>query len=240
MKDYYGLLNVSRDATKDEIAKAYRQLARQYHPDINKDPDAAEKFKEIVEAYEVLSDDRKRAGYNSRTSNRPFSGGPMDDMFESIFNRWAEFSGNEPPKNKGQSIRTSVQVELKELLKGCKKEVTYSSQDICPTCKGQKASSWERCAACNGNGRISMPAQIASWNVETTCPQCRGMGKVPKEICDDCSGTGLSAATPQKVEVNVPPGCEDGIQIRMDGLGGAGISGVNGDLYVVVHVKPDM
>lgn len=242
MKTHYDTLNVRLDADQEEISKAYKKLAKTYHPDMNPDSDAIGKFKEVAEAYEVLSDDRKRSTYDRSLNSGPNSGpGPMNGTFESIFRRWSQFSGDsEQVVNKGKSIRTSVRVTIDEVLTGCKKEVNYASQEACSSCKGHRAKSWEECSACNGSGMVTSQAEFASWSVRSNCSQCSGRGKIVKELCDVCNATGLKKPVAQVVEIDIPPGVLDQVQIRLEGLGAAGLSGSpNGDLYVVVNVIPN-
>lgn len=239
MNDYYSILGVERGASQESISKAWRKKAREYHPDVNPDDQiATEKFKEVTKAYEVLSDPQKRAMYDQQTGMSGF-GGPMPGMFDNIFKRWAEFSGaNEPVMQKGQSIRTSVDVTLKEVLTGAKKRVTITSRDPCSVCNGDKFKTWDRCGHCDGHGFIT--ARSGAISLQAQCSACGGSGRMPKDSCDACKGTGFGGNNSHSVEIDIPKGVVDGVQIRLDGLGGKGRPGEPpGDLYVVVHVKSD-
>ena len=230
MMNFYDILGVKRDATQDDISKAYRQLARQYHPDISKEEDATEKFKKVAEAYEVLSDPQKKEQYDRYGSVGPQ---PMNlDPFE-IFSRMR------PGRRQRRGSNRQVEVELafEEAIAGCEKNITVAYRDSCPACKGSGAKTWKQCNQCQGRGRITM--QQRPFVLEVGCTVCGGSGQLPDESCLKCGGTGFSKGREEVVPVNIPAGVDAGMQVRMAGLGDFDDThSVRGDLYVILKVKP--
>jgi molecular chaperone DnaJ len=260
-RDYYDVLGVPRDASKDDIKGAYRKLALQYHPDRNKSPEAEEKFKEISEAYAVLSDDQKRgqydqfghAGIDSRYSwDDLFRGVDFGEIFrdigfgfggfDSIFDRF--FGGGERRRvSRGADLRYDTNISLEEAYSGVKREIEVPRTELCPTCRGTGAKAGtkpRRCPRCNGAGQVQhvQEAGFARFVRIEPCNTCRGRGTVVDSPCEECKGTGRVRRT-RKISIKVPPGVDSGNHLRLTGEGEAGELGEPpGDLYVVVHVKP--
>lgn len=263
-RDFYEVLGVSRDADEKEIKKAYRRLARQYHPDANhSDPNAAEKFKEINEAYEVLSDREKRARYDQfghagvqggfDPSGFGFDfedlrnfGGFGDFGFEDIFD--AFFGGStgrrrQARRERGRDLQAEVWIEFTESAVGLKKIIEVPRLEPCPTCDGSGAepgTSPVTCPACRGTGQVETVRSTPLGRLVTrqTCGRCGGRGEVIEHLCPECRGR-RRVSRQRKVEVNIPAGVEEGTQLRMPGFGEVGPNGGEpGDLYVVVRVKP--
>jgi molecular chaperone DnaJ len=260
-RDYYEVLGVSRDASKEEIKKAYRRLALKYHPDRNKSPDAEEKFKEISEAYGVLSDDTKRSQYDRwghagiegrytpedifRAINfedifRDFDFG-FGSIFDMFFGRGERRRRTGP--RRGADLRADIEITLEEAARGLKTNVTYPRLERCEVCNGSGArpgTSPRTCPACNGSGQVGYTKKtlFGQFTSVSTCGNCRGEGKVIDEPCTNCRGGGLVQRT-RKISVKVPAGVDDGSRLRIAGEGEAGErGGMPGDLYVVVHIKP--
>jgi molecular chaperone DnaJ len=255
-RDYYDVLGVARSASADEIKKAYRRLARQYHPDLNREPDAEARFKEINEAYEVLSDSDKRAMYDrfghqavgGAGGYDPFGGGfphggPAGDIFSSIFDAFMNQGArgaSGPSPLRGADLRYHLQVEFEEAIFGTEKEISFQRLETCVTCRGNGAepgSDLVRCPKCNGQGEIRTRAPIFNMLTVVTCDQCGGTGQTVSVPCHTCRGEGRTRAT-RKVKVNVPPGVDTGLQLRLRGEGEAGMrGGPPGDLLVAISVK---
>jgi molecular chaperone DnaJ len=249
-RDYYEVLGVGRNATEDELKKAYRKLAMQYHPDRNRGDDKAEaRFKEVNEAYEVLKDGEKRAAYDRYGhaaiegggpggGGNPFSGGGFEDIFEEMFGRFGGRGGRQST-GRGADLRQEVQITLEEAFAGAKKTIRVPSSVQCEACKGSGAeggnTSVQTCASCRGAGKVR--AQQGFFLVERTCPTCSGSGKIIKNPCKVCHGAGR-VQRDRTLSVAIPPGVEDGTRIRLTGEGEAGLRGAPaGDLYVDVGVK---
>jgi molecular chaperone DnaJ len=249
-RDYYEVLGVPRDASPEYIKKAFRKLAFQYHPDRNKNDGASEKFKEVNEAYEVLSDADKRAAYDrfghAGTENifgRGFEGfdfGGFGDIFEAFFGG-ASTSTRQAPR-RGSDLRYNISVTFEEAALGCEKEIDITRTEVCSTCHGtrsQPGSQPARCTTCDGTGQIrrvqrSIFGQFMNTSV---CPQCHGEGKIVTDPCRDCKGIGFQKHK-RNILVKIPAGIDDGNGIRMTGEGDAGVrGGPAGNLYVVVAVK---
>ena len=258
-RDYYEVLGVEKDANDAAIKKAYREIAKKYHPDINPSEEAAEKFKEASEAYGVLSDKDKRAQYD-QFGHAAFEnggggaggfggfggfGGDMGDIFGDIFGDL--FGGGRTRSRsdgpmKGGNLRTSIRITFDESVKGCDKELKLNLKDPCPTCKGSGAkpgTSPITCPKCQGRGQVTITQQSMFGMVRNVqvCPDCQGSGKIIKEKCMDCRGTGY--VTKQKtIQVSVPAGIDNGQSIRIRGKGEPGINGGEwGDLLVEVMVS---
>ncbi len=263
-RDYYEILGVPRKASKGEIKKAYRKLAMQYHPDRNKEPDAAEKFKEISEAYGVLSDDQKRqqydmfghAGIDSRYTQEDIFRdinfgdifGDMDFGFgfsgiESIFNMFFGGGGRRTGPRRGRDLAYEMEITLEEVASGSKRRIRVPKNATCSTCGGSGSEPGKGpsvCSSCHGTGesRLTRRTPFGHFTSITTCDRCGGTGKVITHPCGECRGRGFVRAT-KDLEVRVPPGIEDGSRLRMAGEGEASEArGPPGDLYVMVHVKP--
>ncbi|MDQ7030897.1 MAG: molecular chaperone DnaJ [Ardenticatenia bacterium] len=250
-RDYYEILGISRNATKEEIRRAYRRLARQYHPDVNKSPEAEERFKEINEAYEVLSDDEKRAMYDRFGHAGPqagfgFGSGvgiDLGDLFEEFFGfgrrTWAQRRG----PMRGGDIKVALTISFEEAVRGTVKEIEVSRLELCPECGGSGAavgSSPVRCGRCGGTGEVRMARQSIFGQViiSDTCPACRGEGEVVQTPCRRCRGE-RRVRVKRRLEVTVPPGVDDGMRIRLTGEGEHGLhGGPPGNLYVDVRVLP--
>jgi len=255
-RDYYEILGVSRTCTITEIKKSYRKLARQYHPDVNNgDPEAAEKFKEISEAYAVLSDDGKRDqydrfGFSNNLINEAdfgdiFSEFGFGDIFSSFFGSGfgGGFSGSRRrARSRGSDLEIQAEVSFKESAFGIKKEIEYEVDDVCLECNGSgasKGSSVDTCGQCGGSGQMRVTRQTLIGNVITTtnCDRCSGSGKIISQPCKECQGKGYSN-TKKKIKVDIPAGIHDGDRMRVTGKGNSlGDDSIKGDLYITVRVE---
>jgi molecular chaperone DnaJ len=255
-QDYYQLLGVERGASEAEIKKAFRRLARELHPDVNRhDPEAEEKFKRAAEAYEVLSDSERRRVYDAFGEQGLRSGGwspraggfgNLEDILESFFGRgdplFGEMFGFGPSgPASGGDVAADVEVSLEEVLTGTTRELSFEAVTACERCRGNGAEPGtpiRTCSECGGAGQIRRVSQTAFGQLvrAATCDRCGGDGRVPEEPCQECGGRGRVAGT-RSWEVEIPPGIESGQRIRVSGAGHAGESGARaGDLYVRVHV----
>ena len=252
-RDYYEVLGLQRKASADEIKSAFRKLARQYHPDVNKDAGAEEKFKELNEAYSVLADEQKRAAYD-RYGHAAFSSGGMgpgdfpgggfgvEDIFESIFGGFGgtRTSSRRAPR-RGGDLRYDLTIIFEEVISGAQKEIQVTRHEVCETCRGSGAepgTTPTRCATCKGSGEVRQVRQtfLGSMVNVATCPTCRGTGEVITSPCHTCSGRGQTRQT-RRLAVNIPPGVDTGTQIRLSGEGEPGANGgPSGNLYVVITV----
>lgn len=258
-RDYYETLEVSRDATDSDIKKAYRKLAKKYHPDMNPGDESAEhKFKEATEAYEVLSDSSKRskydqfghAAFNNGAGGAGGFGGGFDfsdvgDMFGDIF---GDFFGGGRRRNanaptRGASIKTSVTLKFEEGVFGVEKEIDVTTSENCDDCSGtgaKKGTTSDTCPQCNGSGQVRYNQQTMFGNITSvkTCNQCGGAGKIIKEKCASCHGTGYVRKR-KKIAVDIPAGIDNGQSIRLKGKGEPGTNGgPRGDLLVTVYIEP--
>lgn len=264
-RDYYEVLGVPKTASKDEIKDVYRRLAMQYHPDRNKAPDAEEKFKEISEAYAVLSDDQKRQqydmlghqGFDQRyTREDIFRGADFDSIFRDIgfgsgfsdlFNIF--FGGRgfdeeyEERPARGQDLAYDLEITLEDAARGAEREMDVPRTEVCDLCRGTGAAPGttpRQCPKCKGAGRIRnvKKSGFATFVQVTSCPTCRGRGTIIDTPCKKCKGTGLMEVE-RKITVKIPPGIDDGYQLRLSGEGETPPhGGAPGDLYVLVHVAP--
>jgi len=248
MKDYYKILGVPRDAGIEEIKSAYRRLAMKYHPDRNPgDKDAEEKFKEITEAYEVLSSPEKRRRYDAGAEfdfSDFFSGGISDAI--RFFMEQFGF-GYEPSeefiRQRGEDIRVVVELELEEILTGVEKRIKLKRYVSCPVCFGRgypPDAPPEVCPTCHGRGRVKRVTEsiFGSFSTITTCPTCGGAGRIVSKKCPNCRGTGR-VKEESTVSVRIPPGVSDGQYLRLSGKGDVGVHGGRpGDLIVVFREKP--
>jgi molecular chaperone DnaJ len=250
-RDYYEVLGVPRNASPEDIKKAFRKLAFQYHPDRNKDDGASEKFKEVNEAYEVLSDADKRSAYDrfghagaENLFGRGFEGfdfGGFGDIFEAFFGGTRTTTRQAP--RRGGDLRYNISVTFEEAALGCEKEIDITRTEVCSTCHGtrsQPGSQPARCTTCDGTGQIRrVQRSIFGQFINTSvCGQCHGEGKIVTDPCRDCKAIGFQKHK-RNIAVKIPAGIDDGNGIRMTGEGDAGIrGGPAGNLYVVVTVKP--
>ena len=259
-RDYYEVLGVGRNATPEEIKKAYKKLAKKYHPDLNPDSKTAEeKFKEVSEAYSVLSDDNQRARYDQfghEGLNGQGMGGfggfggfggqgfDMGDIFSSFFGGGFGGQTRDPSApQRGGDLRLDLTVTFEEAAKGVEKEVSVTRMEACPDCKGSGAkpgTGRETCSQCNGSGRVRLNQTTPFGQFQTvkTCSACGGSGSIIKEPCPKCGGSGR-VRKHHKIKVNVPAGVDNGSRLRMQGEGEGGVNGGgNGDLFIYVTVKP--
>ena len=232
MKDYYAILGVSKDATQEEIKRAYRRLALEYHPDKHPgNKEIEERFKEINEAYAVLSDPEKRAAYDRGQEVGEFSWSDLFSLFEQVF-------GIRPGRTpRGEDLEAEVEVELKDLLTGKEAEVHYARLVPCPDCQGAGGSRLV-CPSCGGRGVVETYRQgfFGSFVQRTTCPHCRGQGYVLKEACRTCGGRGRVSRR-ETLRVQVPPGMDEQALLRVPGMGNLAPGGP-GDLYLRLKVRP--
>lgn len=253
-RDYYEVLGLTREASKDEIKSAYRRLAKQYHPDVNKEDGAEEKFKELSEAYSVLSDDEKRASYNryghaafqGNAGMSDFGGFTVDDIFEQFFGSFGGSSRGGSARRgprRGADLRYELSITFDEAMHGAQKDIEITRAEICPTCSGKGAEPGtepQRCATCKGAGEVRQVRQtfLGSMVNVSTCPTCNGTGETIATPCHTCKGRTRVRNT-KKLTVNIPPGVDTGTQIRLSSEGEPGSSGgPAGNLYVVLGVQP--
>ncbi|MBN2102021.1 MAG: molecular chaperone DnaJ [Candidatus Aenigmarchaeota archaeon] len=261
-RDYYEILGVSKEASKEEIKKAYRKLAMQNHPDVSKDPNAEEKFKEISEAYAVLSDEKKKAQYDQYghagidsqyTEEDIFRGANFEDIFknfgfgggfEDIFSSFFGHGfGGSPQRPKGEDLEYNMHITLKEAAFGTEKEIEAHIFDTCPKCKGsrsEKGHEPEKCPQCNGTGQMKIVQRtpFGAFTTVSTCPKCRGEGHIVTYPCKECRGQGR-LRTKKKIKIKIPEGVDDGFTLRLRGEGNRIPNGDAGDLYVSVYVEED-
>ncbi len=262
MKDYYEVLGVQKSSSADDIKRAFRKLASKYHPD-KKTGDEA-RFKEISEAYAVLSDQKKRSEYD--TYGRSFSGGApnggaqgfggfdfsgfqkngqgfefdLNDIFEGFGDIFG--GGQKTSGNRGRDISIDIEISFKDAVFGVTRNVLLTKNALCDVCKGSGAapgSSTHNCATCNGNGKVRETRQsiLGSFTTVRECATCHGKGKVPKETCTNCKGRGIHKKE-EEIVISIPAGIEHGEMIRLTGRGEAAQGGASGDLYVKIHVTP--
>jgi molecular chaperone DnaJ len=250
-RDYYEILGVARDATDDQIKKAFRSKARELHPDVNPDPGAERRFKELAEAYEALSDPETRAVYDrygaeglrGRPGPEFADFGSFQDLFDAFFGGDVFGRRSTGPRG-GDDIGVAVEISFVESAQGVTRTVEFDAAGTCPDCAGGGAAPGAeiaRCAMCQGQGQVRQVSRGAFGQFvrAQTCPQCRGAGELPSEPCPGCTGRGR-VATRQSLSVDVPAGIAHGQRIRVTGRGGAGERGAPpGDLYVQVAVAED-
>jgi len=269
--DFYKTLGIDKKASKDEVKKAYRKLAHQYHPD--KKGGDEKKFKEINEAYSILSDDKKRAEYDTygrtfagagqgaggwdfsgfSSQGGPFSGWDFSDFANKgssgfqdfdLGDIFSEFFGGQSRKTKrGRDISIDIEVSFSESVFGTERKVLIRKKMICSECSGtgaKKGTEMKQCSLCNGTGKIHESKRSIFGSITHTviCKECDGKGKIPKEKCSKCSGVGTTDKQ-EELNIKIPSGIENGEMIRQSGAGEATKDGVNGDLYIKVHVKSD-
>ncbi|MGI0489052.1 molecular chaperone DnaJ [Pantanalinema rosaneae CENA516] len=259
-RDYYEILGVSRDADKEDIKRAYRRLARKYHPDVNKEPEAEERFKEINRAYEVLSEPETRARYDrfgeAGVSSAAGAGSPdfgdfggFADIFESFF---SGFSGAGAPGQtrrrsgpmRGDDLRLDLKLDFREAIFGGEKEIRINHLETCTTCSGSGAKPGTQprvCSTCSGAGQVRRATRtpFGSFTQVSVCPTCSGSGQVIEDKCDTCGGRGQRQET-KKLKITIPAGVDNGNRLRVSGEGDAGQrNGPPGDLYVYLFVSED-
>ena len=258
MADFYQLLGVSRNADADTLKRAYRKLARQYHPDINKDPGAEEKFKEIGRAYEVLADPDTRARYDQfgeaglgGAAGMPDMGdmGGFADLFETFFNGFGG-QGTQSSRTQrrgpqqGDDLRYDLSIEFKQAIFGEQREIKIPHLETCITCKGigaKPGTGPTNCSTCGGSGQVRRATRTPFGNFTQVaeCPSCAGLGQIISDPCVSCGGNGVKQVR-KKLRINIPPGVDTGTKLRVSGEGNAGQKGgPSGDLYVFIKVKTD-
>ena len=263
-RDYYEVLGVSKNADEKEIKSAFRKLAKEYHPDLNKDKDAPEKFKEVQEAYEVLSDPNKRKTYDQfghaafdQNGNTGFGGGygnygdfsnfgfediDLGDLLEGVFGNSFHFSSKKSKNKsarKGKDLLYEMKLTFMEAVKGCKKDITIDVYEKCEKCDGHGGKNEKTCPNCHGSGSVTSEQStlFGSFVSRTTCPNCHGSGTIYEEVCQDCKGNG-KVKRRKTIEVTVPKGVDSGQQVRIKEKGEAGVNGgANGDIYVEFNVE---
>lgn len=256
-RDYYDLLGIAKNATDEEIKNAFRSLARKYHPDVNKEPDAEEKFKEINEAYGILSDPEKRAAYDRygfqgvNTQGMPnYSEVSLDELFANLFGfggmGFGGFGGSSRQRNgpmRGADLGSTIRLTFEEAVFGTEKEIEITHDEKCSVCGGngaQPGTQPRNCETCKGMGEVRQMRQsiLGSMVQVVTCPQCNGRGKLIDKPCNNCHGRGLERKT-SKRKVKIPAGLDKGNQVRMTGEGQPGANGgPNGDYYLKLDVAP--
>lgn len=263
-RDYYEVLGVNKTATQDEIKSAYRKLAKKYHPDLNKSPDAPAKFKEATEAYEVLSDENKRKQYDQfghaafdNNGANGFQGGfngfggaggfedfgDLGDIFSSFFGGGSSRARRNNMPRRGADRTVQVKISFDQAVKGTKVDIPLSYVDNCPECHGTGAKTpndVETCKTCGGRGRVRMRRQtlFGMMESEEECPDCHGTGKTIKRKCDHCHGAGRVQVN-ETITVNIPHGVDTGNKIRISGKGEPGVNnGPSGDLIIQIQVAP--
>ncbi len=264
-RDYYEVLGVSKDATEDEIKSAFRKKAKEFHPDINKSPDAPEKFKEAQEAYACLSDKDNRAKYDQfghaafenqygnaggtggAYQGNPFAGFDFGDIFDDLFSGgFGSFSGfggggrSSSRARKGNDTLYGMQIDFMEAVYGCKKDIDLEYYETCDECDGKGGFGESTCSECGGRGVVIKQTNtiLGTIQTKTTCPECNGSGKTYKSKCNKCKGNGKVKVS-KTVSLDIPAGIDNGEQLRLAGKGEAGINGgPNGDLYIEIRVKP--
>ncbi|HEV8535657.1 MAG TPA: molecular chaperone DnaJ [Candidatus Limnocylindria bacterium] len=240
--DYYQLLGVSRSATDEQIRSAYRKLARQYHPDVNGQPDAAERFKQITEAYEVLTDPQRRQRYDMfGSATGGFGDFGIGDLFETFFGGDLRRRESRGPM-RGADLRMEIEIDLLEAVQGRERVITVPRLETCERCRGSGAepgSSISTCGTCGGRGEVRQVQQsvFGRFVNVSTCPRCGGAGKTIDRQCANCRGEGRERKD-REISLSIPAGIDDGQQLRVAGEGEAGMrGGPTGDLYVLIRLK---
>ncbi|WP_308464815.1 molecular chaperone DnaJ [Rathayibacter soli] len=245
MADHYEVLGVDRNATPDEIKKAYRRLARELHPDVNPSPEASERFKSVTHAYDVLSDPQQREQYDLGPQQGSFSGagfGGFGDIFETFFGGGGGTRGPKSRRERGQDALIRVEVDLDEVIFGTHRDLEVDTAVLCETCSGsccQPGTAPVTCDICHGTGQLQRAVRSLLGNVMTStpCGTCRGYGTVIATPCVTCQGQGRVRAR-RTVPVDIPAGVDTGLRLQMPGSGEAGpAGGPNGDLYLEIKVK---
>jgi molecular chaperone DnaJ len=257
-RDYYEILGVDRNTDKEEIKRAYRRLARKYHPDVNKEAGADERFKEINRAYEVLSEPETRARYDrfgeagvsSGGGGSPDMGdmGGFADIFESFFSGFSNTGQQQARRRsgptRGEDLRFDLKLEFREAVFGGEKQIKISHLETCGTCSGSGAKPGTRprtCGTCSGTGQVRRATRtpFGSFTQVSTCPTCNGTGQTIEDKCESCNGLGLNQVT-KKLKITIPAGVDSGTRLRVSSEGDAGQrGGPSGDLYVYLFVQAD-
>ena len=256
-RDFYEVLGVSKDADQRTIKRAFVKLARQYHPDVNKSPDAEEKFKEISEAYSVLSDEEKRANYDRYGSPdgpggfgsdyvdmSDIFGGGFGDIFDTFFGGGRSGEAARQARTRGRDMGITLHITLREAAAGCTKKIAYERLAPCDDCNGTgvaEGGSVKTCDRCHGTGRVvqSQRTIFGEMQTQTTCPQCHGTGRMVDKPCETCDGQGRTPSH-ETVKVDIPAGVHSGQTLRVSGKGEAGVRGESsGDLVVSVQIDQD-
>lgn len=258
-RDYYEVLGVSKSATQDEIKSAFRKLAKKYHPDVSKEPDAEAKFKEVQEAYAVLSDSDKRkqydqfghaafeqggagqGGFGGGFSGFDFSGFDYGDIFDNIFDGIGGFGrrNSSNRSRRGSDSLMGMKLTFLEAVFGCKKDISLDVIEDCDNCNGKGGFGESTCDNCHGSGTVTSEQHtiFGSFLSKTTCSKCGGTGKTYERTCTSCHGTGRVKKT-KKLEIKVPAGVDTGTRLKLSGKGDAGVNGgPNGDLYIEFTVS---
>lgn len=259
MSDYYATLGLNKGASIEDVKKAYKTLAKKYHPDVSSDPDAEKKFKEIVEAYQVLSDPEKKQNYDNYGdayknfegfNQQGFGHGGMDFDFEDIFNQFSGggfdfsdiFGGGRRAssrKDYGANLKYNLSISFEEAASGCEKEISFKRTTKCDACNGTgaKEGKMKTCQTCGGKGRIirQQRTPFGIFQSQTTCHACGGLGEVPESKCEVCNGEGLITKK-ENIKIKIPAGINTGNHLRVENKGNAGKDGI-GDLFVVIFVE---
>jgi len=259
-RDYYEVLGLSKGADKKEIKKAYRKLAKKYHPDRNKEEGAEDKFREVQEAYEVLSDDQKRSAYDQYgfAGTQGFDGvgggygdfgnfsenfgdiGGLGDILGEFFGGFGNQATQRAGVRKGSDISIDIELKFEEAVFGVEKEVKYKRQNLCDVCDGTGAKNKElkTCETCNGRGQVVnvQRTMLGAMQMVNTCSTCKGRGEIPKEDCKNCKGSGILESD-EVLKINVPAGLPDGVTLRFQGKGNFITGGVAGDLHANFNVE---
>ncbi|EIT85227.1 chaperone protein DnaJ [Fictibacillus macauensis ZFHKF-1] len=253
-RDYYEVLGLDKNASNDEIKKAYRKLTKQYHPDVNKEADAADKFKEVREAYDTLKDPQKKAQYDQfghTDPNQGFGGfggagadfGGFGDIFDMFFGGSGGGRRNPNAPRQGSDLQYNMHLKFEEAVFGKETEIEIPKEESCDTCNGSGAKPGtkpETCSHCNGSGQMNVEQNTPFGRIvnKRVCNYCSGTGKIIKDKCKTCHGKG-KVTTTKKIKVKIPAGVDNGQQIRLSGHGEPGVNGgPAGDLYVVFQVLP--
>jgi molecular chaperone DnaJ len=262
-KDYYEILGLAKEATDADLKRCYRKLARQYHPDVNKEAGAEEMFKELSEAYAVLSDPQQRAAYD-RYGHAGLSGfqggggyqggfegfGGLGDIFEAFFGRGRDpfqsqrGGGSRSRAERGSDLRLDLEVEFRDAIFGIEREINLQHLEPCETCTGsglEPGTDVVSCQMCRGSGQIQQHQRTAfgTFTHIATCPKCQGKGNIAENPCKTCKGAGRSQKK-KALKIKIPPGIDSGVRLHVSGEGDAGLSGgPAGDLYIVLHVQAD-
>ncbi|MGD8466153.1 MAG: molecular chaperone DnaJ, partial [Anaerolineae bacterium] len=249
-RDFYQVLGIDRNATDEQIKKAFRRLARQYHPDVNKNPEAEARFKEINEAYEVLSDREKRGMYDRFGHAGPQAGfggfndfGGFEDIFESFFGGMRTGTSTRRGPTRGADLRYDLTIDFEEAVFGAEREIVIPRHEVCPQCKGSGAEPGTqpiRCPQCNGTGEVRRQQQtiLGSFVQVTTCPRCQGEREIVTTPCTRCRGQ-KAVQVERTISVKIPAGVDNGTRIRLAGEGEPGVrGGPPGNLYVELRVEP--
>lgn len=264
-RDYYDVLGVDKSASDAEIKSAFRKLAKKYHPDLNKEPDAAEKFKEVQEAYDVLGDEQKRKTYDQfgsaafdnnaggnpygnygnyggfNTSGFGFEDINLDDILSNMFGGSFGGSRKKNRPRKGEDVLYRMNISFREAVFGSKEDITLDLTEKCEECGGKGGFNPKKCSTCNGTGKVrrTQSSLFGSFLTETTCPDCSGTGEMFERRCTDCKGRGYVVKR-KTITITIPEGVDTGSQIRIKGKGQVGSNGgENGDIYVEFRVEDD-